>query len=179
MLGRPAVIEYTEISKEATEEVDENGKLKYGAGNVCNHFYTLDFLEKVNGMRGWCPELMCCPMQVEDNDLIFHVAKKKIKTPKEDAPNESQTPAEINGVKMEAFIFDCFNKASNMAVLEGPRLPITLTLMVVLEGLRPNPNPSPSLNSRSLTNPNLNGSAGGSQVILSVLFSDELSSFVP
>jgi len=102
--GRPAVIEYTEISKEATEEVDENGKLKYGAGNVCNHFYTLDFLEKV-----------------EDNDLIFHVAKKKIKTPKEDAPNESQTPAEINGVKMEAFIFDCFNKASNMAVLEGPR----------------------------------------------------------
>ena len=45
--GKFAVIEYTEMKEEDTKQVDENGKLVYGAGNVCNHFYSLDFLQKV------------------------------------------------------------------------------------------------------------------------------------
>jgi len=101
--GRYAVIEYTEMKPADCELTDANGKLVYGAGNVCNHFYTVDFLTGVN-----------------DKDLVFHVARKKIKTPTEDGQG-SFTPDQNTGIKLEAFIFDCFGKAKNMAVLEGAR----------------------------------------------------------
>merc|ERR1711865_84723 len=101
--GKYAVIEYTEMKEADCELTDANGKLVYGAGNVCNHFYTVDFLERV-----------------EDKDLTFHVARKKIKTPTEDGQG-SITPDANSGIKLEAFIFDCFGKARNMAVLEGAR----------------------------------------------------------
>merc|ERR1712028_176397 len=101
--GKYAVIEYTEMKEADCELTDDNGKLVYGAGNVCNHFYTVDFLERV-----------------EDKDLTFHVARKKIKTPTEDGQG-SITPDANSGIKLEAFIFDCFGKARNMAVLEGAR----------------------------------------------------------
>ena len=45
--GKFAVIEYTEMKEEDTKLVDDQGKLVYGAGNVCNHFYSVEFLEKV------------------------------------------------------------------------------------------------------------------------------------
>lgn len=97
------MIEYTEMQKEDTEKVDESGKLLYGAGNVCNHFYTLDFLKGV-----------------EDTDLVFHIAHKKIKTPSADGQS-AVVPDSNSGIKLESFIFDCFNKTDKMAVLEGPR----------------------------------------------------------
>eukprot|EP00656_Telonema_subtile_P004074 TRINITY_DN11852_c0_g1_i1.p1 TRINITY_DN11852_c0_g1~~TRINITY_DN11852_c0_g1_i1.p1 ORF type:complete len:535 (+),score=203.42 TRINITY_DN11852_c0_g1_i1:128-1732(+) len=101
--GKFAVIEYTEMKEEDTLKMDGNGKLLYGAGNVCNHFYTVDFLQGV-----------------QDKDLVFHVARKKIKTPAEDGQT-ALTPDENTGIKLESFIFDCFNKTDKMAVLEGPR----------------------------------------------------------
>merc|ERR1712166_133287 len=101
--GKYAVIEYTEMKEADCELTDANGKLVYGAGNVCNHFYTVDFLERV-----------------EDKDLTFHVARKKIKAPAEDGQG-SITPDANSGIKLEAFIFHCFGKARNMAVLEGAR----------------------------------------------------------
>ena len=57
---------------------------------------------------------------MEDKDLVFHIARKKIKTPSEDGQS-SVTPDANSGIKLEAFIFDCFNKTDAMAVLEGPR----------------------------------------------------------
>lgn len=39
--GKFCVVEYSEIDKESCEKVDENGKLVYGAANICNHFYTV------------------------------------------------------------------------------------------------------------------------------------------
>lgn len=41
------VVEYSEISEETRNQRDENGDLTYNAGNICNHFLTLDFLEEV------------------------------------------------------------------------------------------------------------------------------------
>lgn len=41
------VVEYSEITPEIAETRDENGKLKFNAGSICNHFFTLDFLKKV------------------------------------------------------------------------------------------------------------------------------------
>lgn len=101
--GRYAVIEYTEMKEADSKMVDDQGKLLYGAGNICNHFFTVDFLENVR-----------------DEDLIFHVAQKKIPEPSEDGKT-AVTPSANTGIKMECFIFDCFGKSANMAVLEGPR----------------------------------------------------------
>ena len=52
------MIEYSEMSEEDCAKVDADGKLVYGAANICNHFYTVDFLEKVT-----------------DDSLIFHVGE--------------------------------------------------------------------------------------------------------
>jgi len=101
--GSYSVIEYSEMSKEDCEKTDSAGKLLYGAGNICNHFYTTDFLKSVT-----------------DDALIFHVAHKKIKTPSDDG-QKAVTPDVNNGIKLECFIFDCFGLANKMAVLEGPR----------------------------------------------------------
>lgn len=108
--GKNTVIEYSEIEKEVDEygeklmdQVDDDGKLVFGAGNICNHFYTVDFLKKVT-----------------DKDLIFHVARKKIKSPSEDGQT-AVTPTENTGIKLECFIFDCFGLAEKMSILEGPR----------------------------------------------------------
>ncbi len=45
----PTVVEYSEISKELSELKDPQNKerLAYCAGNVANHFFTLDFLKTV------------------------------------------------------------------------------------------------------------------------------------
>lgn len=42
-----AVVEYSEISSRVAELRDSDGSLTYDAGNICNHFFTLDFLERV------------------------------------------------------------------------------------------------------------------------------------
>jgi UDP-N-acetylglucosamine/UDP-N-acetylgalactosamine diphosphorylase len=59
--GKYTVIEYSEMNPEDSALRDKNGKLVYGAGNVCNHFYTVDFLSKVT-----------------DDALTFHVARKQV-----------------------------------------------------------------------------------------------------
>ena len=100
--GKPHVIEYSEISAEMAAQADGNGKLVFGAGNICNHFYTVDFLEKVT-----------------DDALIYHVARKKI--PMADEKGETYKPTENTGMKLECFIFDAFPMSTTMAVLEGPR----------------------------------------------------------
>ena len=43
--GRVQVVEYTEISQETSQLTTPDGKLTYKAGNICNHFFTRDFLK--------------------------------------------------------------------------------------------------------------------------------------
>ena len=45
--GRIQVVEYSEIDKETAELRNKEGKLAYSAGNICNHFFTRDFLKVV------------------------------------------------------------------------------------------------------------------------------------
>ena len=47
------------MTAEDCAKKDATGKLVYGAGNICNHFYTCDFLQKVT-----------------DDALIFHVGEQ-------------------------------------------------------------------------------------------------------
>lgn len=103
--GKSCVVEYSDISKEMAEAVDDKGKLQFGAGNICNHFYTIDFLKtKV------FPEL----------GNIYHIAKKKIPFYDEES-KKTVNPESNNGLKLETFIFDIFPLSKTMAVLEVNR----------------------------------------------------------
>ncbi|KAL4152470.1 hypothetical protein PRNP1_009399 [Phytophthora ramorum] len=102
---RFCIIEYSEIDREMAERVDtRTGKLVFGAANICNHFYTIDFLVNVV-----LPNL----------SLAYHVAHKKI--PMADDTGATYTPTSNSGIKLESFIFDVFPLSSRMAVLSVPR----------------------------------------------------------
>lgn len=43
--GKPAVVEYSEISKEMAYEKDAQGNLVYDTAHIVNSVYSLDFLD--------------------------------------------------------------------------------------------------------------------------------------
>lgn len=104
--GKPCIVEYSDISKEMSERTDENGRLVFGAGNICNHFYTLDFLENVI---------------VPNLGNMYHIARKKIPYYDHDL-KMTVKPTSNNGIKLESFIFDVFPLSQRMAVLDVARV---------------------------------------------------------
>ncbi|KAL3800446.1 hypothetical protein HJC23_011683 [Cyclotella cryptica] len=103
--GKPCIVEYSDISKEMSERRGEDGRLIFGAGNICNHFYTLDFLTNV---------------VVPNLGNMYHVARKKIPY-YDEASKSTVKPSENNGIKLESFIFDIFPLSTSMAVLDVSR----------------------------------------------------------
>ncbi|XP_035705278.1 UDP-N-acetylhexosamine pyrophosphorylase-like protein 1 [Folsomia candida] len=105
--GKYQVVEYSEITTQTAELMNpKTGGLQFNAGNICNHFFTLDFLEKL--LSG-----------LEDT-LVHHIAKKKIPTVDPNSGN-TVTPKSQNGVKLEKFVFDVFQFSSKFAVWEVQR----------------------------------------------------------
>jgi UDP-N-acetylglucosamine/UDP-N-acetylgalactosamine diphosphorylase len=103
--GKPCVIEYSEITKEMAEQEDDTGRLVFGAGNICNHFYTLDFIKN--------------KILTNFGDF-YHLAHKKI--PYYDPETkETVTPTANNGIKLETFIFDVFPLSERMAIWDVTR----------------------------------------------------------
>lgn len=89
--GMMEILEYSEIPCELSDATDAAGKLKYGAGNICNHYLSLAFVRDI------LPKL----------HTVYHLAKKKI--PYLDTTSgQTVTPEENNGYKFEFFIFDIF-----------------------------------------------------------------------
>ncbi|GMH46463.1 hypothetical protein TrRE_jg8698 [Triparma retinervis] len=105
--GRSCVVEYSDMCDTDKNLRDKSGGLVYGAGNICNHFYTLEFLERLLGAKGGV-----------DSAVTYHIAKKKI--PYFDG-NKVVKPETPNGIKLETFIFDVFPFSNKMAVLEVQR----------------------------------------------------------
>jgi len=106
--GKFGVLEYSEIPKELAERRDGDSPtspLSFRAANIANHFFTVEFLERV---------------QEFSSEMSLHVARKKV--PHIDLKNGSQVkPTSPNAIKLEAFIFDVFPFAERMAILEDDR----------------------------------------------------------
>mmetsp|Transcript_2082 Transcript_2082/g.5975 ORF Transcript_2082/g.5975 Transcript_2082/m.5975 type:complete len:486 (-) Transcript_2082:2528-3985(-) len=104
---RPMVVEYSELSASMASAVDETGKLKYGAANICSHYFSVDFIRNT-------------VLTASASDIPYHIARKKI--PYWDSEqNETVTPDKPNGIKLEIFIFDVFPLSKSMAVWEVER----------------------------------------------------------
>ena len=112
--GRYTVVEYSEMDKASAELRDEStNELVYNAGNICIHYYSIDFLEKE-----------CSPAGLPK---VYHFAKKNIpyadpETGKTLTKEQMATLGKTTtGVKMESFIFDVFPQAKHLAALEIER----------------------------------------------------------
>ncbi|UYV66010.1 UAP1 [Cordylochernes scorpioides] len=93
------VVEYSELPTEYAEKVlPDSGDLVFRAGNICNHYFNVDFLEEMS--RGI--------------ELQHHVAIKKI--PYLDQDGNYIKPADKNGIKLEKFVFDVFEYSDYMEV---------------------------------------------------------------
>ncbi|KAL9979693.1 hypothetical protein ACROYT_G017393 [Oculina patagonica] len=103
--GKYQVAEYSEISEEVQQKRDPDGKLTFREANIANHFFTMDFLEKI--------------VKELEPSLKYHIAKKKI--PYVDESGNRHNPKEPNGIKLEKFIFDVFEFTEKFAVLEVSR----------------------------------------------------------
>lgn len=103
--GRMSVLEYSEIPTNLAEAADSDGKLIFGAANICNHYMTVEFL-----LKKVLPTL----------SNSYHLATKKIPyldpiTRKTIIPNHN------NGYKLEMFIFDIFPLTTEWIVMEVNR----------------------------------------------------------
>ena len=100
--GRPYVIEYTEITDEMAEAVDENGELLYGESHILCNLFSLDSIEKMG-----------------NGALPYHVAHKKATYI--DGNGNIVVGDKPNAYKFEAFLFDAFNQLDDMAILRIKR----------------------------------------------------------
>eukprot|EP01134_Creolimax_fragrantissima_P002012 CFRG2012T1 len=91
------IVEYSEIEQRLTELRNKDGDLLFDAGNIANHYFTMEFLESV------CTE--------HRENLTHHIALKKIPTIGDDL-----AATKLDGMKLELFIFDIFQFSDRLAV---------------------------------------------------------------
>ncbi|KAL1131616.1 hypothetical protein AAG570_011230 [Ranatra chinensis] len=103
--GKYQVVEYSEITLKTAEMRNNDGRLTFSAGNICNHFFTTRFLRSVADKH--------------EQNLKLHVAKKKI--PYVDSEGKRCSPEKPNGIKIEKFVFDVFQFCNNLVVWEVQR----------------------------------------------------------
>lgn len=100
--GRPSVIEYTEISKEMAEEIDDKGELKYGESHILCNIFNIEAIEEIS-----------------KDKLPYHSAHKKVEYI--DNRGNLIKPEEPNAYKFEAFLFDAFESLEDMAIMRVKR----------------------------------------------------------
>ena len=100
--GKPGVIEYSEITDEMAEAVDENGELLYGESHILCNLFNIKAVERM----GTTP-------------LPYHSAYKKAKFIDKDG--NLVVPDSPNAYKFEAFLFDAFGEVDDMAILRVKR----------------------------------------------------------
>jgi UDP-N-acetylglucosamine/UDP-N-acetylgalactosamine diphosphorylase len=99
------VIEYTELTDACRYARDAQGGLRFWAGNMALHVFSLPFLRRIAGDA--------------DRWLRFHASEKKL--PAVDDSGRSVSPAAPNGRKLERFVFDALPAARAVCVVETSR----------------------------------------------------------
>jgi len=103
--GTYLVIEYSDLPEILRDARDARGEFLYWAGSPAIHVFSLRFLARLND---------------DDHPIRYHRAFKKV--PHVDTTTGAYvTPAEPNGIKFEAFIFDTVPCARRVLVVEGVR----------------------------------------------------------
>jgi UDP-N-acetylglucosamine/UDP-N-acetylgalactosamine diphosphorylase len=98
--GRCSMIEYSDLPDEWANEKDEQGQLKFWAGNPAIHLFDVAFLRKITA---------------EADRLPWHLARKKV-------PHLGDAnPDTENALKFERFIFDILPHADRWTVLSTQR----------------------------------------------------------
>lgn len=103
--GHFQVVEYSEITEATANLKDNKGDLVFSAGNICNHFFTVEFLKDI--------------AKHHEDKLKLHVAKKKI--PHIDIDGVFVKPTSPQGIKIEKFVFDVFEFSKKFVTWEVPR----------------------------------------------------------
>ena len=109
--GKTSVVEYSDlfnpdlgIDNPLIRATDETGRLLFGAGNICNHYYS------ISGLRRMLPKVTA----------HYHLAVKKIQSVNVET-GEIEKPTSNNGLKLESFIFDAFELAQSSIIVEAER----------------------------------------------------------
>ncbi len=95
------ILEYSNLTEEATRRTDETGGLALWAGNTAVHVFNLQFLQRMVEQAGTLP---------------YHRARKKV--PYIDESGTLVETDEPNAIKFERFIFDLLPHAKNAVVVE-------------------------------------------------------------
>ncbi len=99
--GKLGVIEYSNLSHEDMHATNQDGSLRYNAGNLAIHMLNVEFVEKLNK---------------EEFRLPYHKALKRVPS-----LNDSGELVKPEGVKFETFIFDALERSENSVVMEVVR----------------------------------------------------------
>lgn len=99
--GQLQMIEYSELSRKDMYAKNEDGTLKYNAGNIAVHMIRVDFLESV---------------YQQGESLPYHPAIKKVPYLGEDGGMVD--PRENNAIKFESFIFDVLKYVKKNVIME-------------------------------------------------------------
>ena len=100
--GKPAVIEYSEITDEMAEARNKDGELLYGESHILCNLFNISAIERM----GKTP-------------LPYHSAYKKATYI--DKNGNKIVPDSPNAYKFEAFLFDAFGEVDDMAILRVKR----------------------------------------------------------
>ena len=99
--GQLQVIEYSDLPDDVAEKRTSDGSLKFWAGSIAVHVFSVSFLERAIALKDALP---------------FHIARKKVPYVGDDG--RLVEPREPNALKFERFIFDLLPHAKNPFVVE-------------------------------------------------------------
>lgn len=103
--GKCGLIEYSDLPAGLATEREDNGTLRYRAGNPAIHLFTVDFLERLTAAGG----------------LPYHVARKVVPHFDPERGLVVSPGQEPNALKFERFIFDALPLADRWLAMETPR----------------------------------------------------------
>ena len=101
------VVEYSDLRDDLAAARDDDGGLRFRAGNIAIHVLNLDLVARLGGSDDPAER------------LPFHRADKKV--PCLDDSGRLVEPDQPNAVKFEMFVFDALTFARNPLVVETPR----------------------------------------------------------